>query len=127
MSRETVRRVRDLTRAVFHLERRVTHSAPRLLDRLLAARSKRPGRRHSRQIHGPAPAPAPPPPPPLIVLVILTMGRRDGATQPARSPEDVGMRQPVHELHFVQHVLPVGREQVHLEHHHLVGHPVSHL
>ena len=46
---------------------------------------------------------------------------------PVLSPEDVGVGEAIHQLDFVQHVLPVRREQVHFEHHHLVGHPVSHL
>lgn len=37
------------------------------------------------------------------------------------------MGKSVHELHLVQHVLAVRSEQVHLEHHHLVGRPMSHL
>lgn len=42
-------------------------------------------------------------------------------------PEDVGMRKAIHQLDFVKHVLPVGSQQIHLEHHHLVRGPVSNL
>lgn len=42
-------------------------------------------------------------------------------------PENVGMGESIHELHLVQHVLAVRGEQVHLEDHHLVRRPVSHL
>ena len=42
-------------------------------------------------------------------------------------PENVGVGQAVHELHFVEHVLAVGRQKVHLEHHHLIGRPMRHL
>lgn len=42
-------------------------------------------------------------------------------------PEDVGMRKAIHQLDFVKHVLPVGSQQIHLEHHHLVRGSVSNL
>lgn len=42
-------------------------------------------------------------------------------------PEYVRMFELVHELHFSQHVGPVGALLVHLEHHYLAGGLVRHL
>ena len=42
-------------------------------------------------------------------------------------PENVGVRETVHQLHFVKHVLAVGRQKVHLEHHHFIGRPMCYL
>lgn len=42
-------------------------------------------------------------------------------------PEDVGVREAVHQLHLPQHVAPVARQLVHLQHHDLPRLAVPHL
>lgn len=42
------------------------------------------------------------------------------ASPPSKiSPENVGVREAVHKLHFAQHVATVAHELVHLQHHDL--------
>lgn len=43
------------------------------------------------------------------------------------SPEYVRMAELVHELDFLEHIRPVRRQLIHLEHHHLTRHFVSNL
>lgn len=42
-------------------------------------------------------------------------------------PEDVGVRQSVHELDLPEHVGSVAGQDVHLQSHHLARHPMLHL
>lgn len=42
-------------------------------------------------------------------------------------PEDVGVREAVHQLHLPQHVAPVAGQFVHLQHHDLSRLAVPHL
>lgn len=42
-------------------------------------------------------------------------------------PKDVGMVESIHQLDFMEHILPVRCQKVHLEHHHFVRGPMSHL
>lgn len=48
---------------------------------------------------------------------------RSGASSTHR-PQDAGMVESVHELHFSQHVGSIAAQLVHLQSHHLVGRPV---
>lgn len=45
----------------------------------------------------------------------------------SRSPEYIRMAELVHKLDFLEHIRPVRRQLIHLEHHHLTRHFVSNL
>lgn len=68
---------------------------------------------------GPAPGAHPAP----AVAPTLPRLEKKGATGMAAGeqvlPEDVGVREAVHQLHLPQHVAPVARQLVHLQHHDL--------